>query len=141
MFTLLNFAHLGISNLSFLKTSVSKLWPLKAAEKIKGSVNRLRESWMDSKTHFNRLRLCRSVGAGLDLPSACQSCLILLSCYCFCLHVLHLSDSDAITLLCSSVRLLLDRTAPTVCTGGDFGELKEVYTFTLTGFVNLCLIN
>lgn len=101
MFAVLNFTHFRYFKLELSKNilkSVSKLWPLKAAEKIKGSVNRLRESWMDSETNFNRLKVCHSAGAGLDLPSACQSCLILSLSFSFfsllflCLHVLHLSD-------------------------------------------------
>ena len=32
---------------------------------------------MDSKTKFNRLTVCHSTGAGLDLPPACHSCIIL----------------------------------------------------------------
>ena len=31
---------------------------------------------MDSKTKFNRLIVCHSMGAGPDLPPACHSCII-----------------------------------------------------------------
>lgn len=44
---------------------------------MKAVANLLRGSWMDWKTNFNRLTVCHPWGAGLDVPAACHSCLML----------------------------------------------------------------